>query len=131
MAVSENTVITLYRRETLCKATSGAIGTPVPPITHIAFGSGGADEAGNPIAPSEAATALTTEVERYPLDSVTYPVATTAAYTVSIPAADLAGVKINEAALIDSTGNVCAIRTFYTKIKDPGVVFLFGFNDEF
>ena len=57
--------------------------------------------------------------------------ATTARYIVTIPAADLAGEQISEAALVDSEGNFCAIRNMLAKGKDEGVAFIFTFDDEF
>jgi hypothetical protein len=129
---TENSVITLYRREVLTQATSGGINTPIPPITQIAFGDGGVDGGGDPVPPSGVATALTHEVARYNIDAPpTYPVTTTARYVVTIPANDLIGATINEAALVDQTGALCAIKTMFSKGKDSGVVFTFTFDDEF
>lgn len=127
---SENSVITLKRRIKLCQASSSA-GSPLAPITQIAFGSGGVDEGGEPIAPLETQEALKQEIKRYNVDSVTYPVETTARYTVTIPADELTGASINEAALVDSDGDLAAIKTMYTKRKDAGVTFTFEFDDEF
>ncbi len=120
-----NTVITDYRREQLCKITSGAISS-LPAIAEVAFG-----EAGNVLQPVGNQQALTHEIGRYTIDKVEYPVATTARYTVTIPAADLAGEQISEAALVDSEGNFCAIRNMLAKGKDEGVAFIFTFDDEF
>lgn len=128
--MAENSVITKARRISLCKITSGAIST-VSPITKIAFGDGGVDASGTPIPPSETQTALKHEIARYPIDSVEYPVDTTARYNVTIPKADLAGEKISEAALVDENGALCAIKTMYVKQKDDGVSFSFTFDDEF
>lgn len=125
-----NTVITDYRREQLCKITSGAI-SALAAIAEVAFGDGGVDEAGNVLQPVGSQQALTHEIGRYPIDRVEYPVATTARYTVIIPAADLAGEQISEAALVDSEGNFCAIRNMLAKGKDDGVAFIFTFDDEF
>lgn len=123
-------VITKARRKMLAEITSGKI-TTIPAITHIAFGSGGVDENGEPKQASETQTALFTEVQRYPIDSVTYPVDTTARYSVEIPEADLVSVKISEAGLIDTDGTLCAIKTMYIKQKDENVKFTFEFDDEF
>ena len=82
--MNENSVITRTRRIKFCQASSDAT-KPLPIITHIAFGSGGVNLSGEPIAPSEAQTALNTEIARYPVDSVTYPEETTARYAVTIP----------------------------------------------
>lgn len=123
-------VITKARRKMLAEITSGKI-TTIPAITHIAFGSGGVDAAGEPKQASETQTALFNEVQRYPVDSVTYPVDTTARYSVEIPEVDLVSVKISEAGLIDADGTLCAIKTMYVKQKDENVKFTFEFDDEF
>jgi len=128
--MAETSVITKTRRVALCKLTSGAIGA-IPAVTQIAFGDGGVDTNGNPITPVETQTALKREIARYPIDGVTYPVDTTARYTVTIPKEDLAGEKISEAALVDSSGALVAIKTMYVKQKDEGVSFSFTFDDEF
>ena len=130
MASNENSVVTDYRREKLCKITSGEIST-LAPVTHVAFGDGGVDGAGDPIPPDGSAVALTQELARYAIDGVTYPVPATARYTATIPANDLAGAEISEAALVDSDGELCAIKTMFVKRKDAGVTFTFTFDDEF
>lgn len=127
---SENSVITRKRRVKLCQASSSA-DKPLAHITQIAFGSGGVDESGEPVAPLETQEALKQEIKRYDVDSVTWPVDTTARYTVTIPADELTGEAINEAALVDSDGDLAAIKTMYTKRKDAGVTFTFEFDDEF
>lgn len=127
---SDNSVITRIRRVKLCQASSDA-GKPLAPITQIAFGSGGVDEEGNPLAPQPAQTALTKEIARYNVDSVAYPEETTARYTVTIPADEMTGETISEAALVDSAGDLAAIKTMYPKRKDAGVAFTFEFDDEF
>lgn len=128
--MAETSVITKARRVKLCKATSGAIST-VPAITHIAFGDGGTNSAGEPVAPLATQTALKHEVGRYQVKSISYPIETTARYTVTIPKADLVGKKISEAALVDAAGDLAAIKTMYAKGKDEGVEFTFTFDDEF
>lgn len=130
MAENTTSVITKARRIALCRLTSGAISS-MPAITHIAFGDGGVDASGNPIAPLDTQTALKREIARYPISGVSYPVDTTARYTVTIPKEDLAGEKISEAALVDSVGALMAIKTMYVKQKDEGVSFNFTFDDEF
>lgn len=128
--MAETSVITNYRRENLCKITSGAI-TSIPKIAKIAFGDGGVDEGGEPKTPLATQESLNSELARYDIDGVTYPNATTARYTVTIPKADLAGEKISEAALVDAAGKLCAIKNMYVKQKDEGVSFEFTFDDEF
>ena len=126
----ETSVITQFRRASLCRITSGDISS-LAPITHIAFGSGGVDSDGEPLIPTEQQTKLNSEIARYPIDGVDYIESTIAQYYVTIPEDDLAGLKISEAALVDSNGNLCAIKNFYVKQKDSGVSFVFAFNDEF
>lgn len=125
-----NTVITNWRREQLCKITSGAIES-IAPVTQVAFGDGALDENGEVLPPSASQTELLHEIGRYGIDKVEYPISTTARYTVTIPAADMAGAQISEAALVDSEGNLCAIRNMLAKGKDEGVAFIFTFDDEF
>lgn len=128
--MAETSIITKARRENLCKITSGAV-SAIPAVTHIAFGDGGVDANGEPVVPSETQTALNHEIARYPIDKVEYPTDTTAQYTVTIPKGDLIGEKISEAALVDRSGVLCAIKTMYVKQKDEGVSFIFTFDDEF
>jgi len=131
--MSENSIVTLRRRQALCEITSGKVAS-IPVITQIAFGSGGVNSSGEPIQPAKTATGLNAELARYNLDmdgGITYPIPTTARYKATIPAADLAGAEISEAALIDAGGGACAIKTFYVKRKDGGVTFTFTFDDEF
>lgn len=125
------TVKTTYRREMMCKVTSGAIST-VPAIATVAFGTGGVDSGGNVLSPSVNQTTLNNEVGRYVIDGVTYPETTTARYTVSLPANTLPdGTAISEAALVDSGGNFCAVCNMHSKEIDSGVEFVFTFDDEF
>ncbi len=130
MADSVNTITTNYRREQLCKITSGAV-TTIPKITHMAFGDQGVDASGAVIPPTGDQTALRHEVGRYAIDSVTYPVATTARYVATIPKADLPGVNLSEAALVDADGNLCNIRNMLPKGKDGDVAFIFTIDDEY
>jgi len=130
--VSMNSVITIFRREQLCRITSGAVST-IAPITHVSFGIGGTNANGDPIRPSETQKALNNQIAIYPISSITYPHEpnTVARYNVTIPAADLPGARISEAGLVDADGNLHAIQNFYDKGKDPGVPFSFAFDDKF
>lgn len=128
--MNEYSVITKTRRKKLCMAASDSE-KPLAVITHVAFGNGGVNESGEPLVPLETQTALNSELARYEVESVTYPEETTARYAVTIPKDALVGEKINEAALVDSDGDVVAIKTMYTKQKDEGVSFTFEFDDEF
>ncbi len=124
-----SSVVTKTRRESLCKITSGAVAN-IPKVTHIALGDAGVDSSGNPLNPSETQTALNHEVARYPAVAA-YPVSTTARYTITIPQGAHTGIKFSEAALVNSSGGLDAIKNFYPKQKDDDVSFTFTFDDEF
>jgi len=126
----DNSTITLYRREKLVQITSGVIST-LPPVAFMAFGNGGTNSEGMPIAPLDTETALKNEIARYPVVPVEFPISTTARYAATIPPSDLQDEVINEAALVDAEGNLCNIQAMYDKRKESGVSFTFVFHDEF
>lgn len=128
--MAETSIITKKRRILLCQITSGAI-TTLPKITHIALGTGGVNEDGEPLIPSDTQTSLNNQVGQYEIEPVAYPEETTARYTITVPEHELVGEKISEAGLIDEVGNLCAIKNMYVKQKDEGVTFSFTFDDEF
>lgn len=128
--MAETSIITKRRRVLLCQITSGAI-TTLPKITHIALGTGGVDENGEPFIPSDLQTALNHPIGQYEIAPVMYPEETTARYTITVPEHELVGEKISEAGLIDAQGNLCAVKNMYVKQKDDGVTFTFTFDDEF
>lgn len=128
--MTETSVITKARRVSLCKITSGAI-SALPKITHIALGTGGVDETGEPKIPLDTQTALNQQVGKYEVEPVEYPVETTARYTITVPEHELVGEKISEAGLLDEAGTLCAVKNMYVKQKDDGVTFTFTFDDEF
>ena len=130
MASNEFSIVTDYRRKSLCDITSGAIST-LPPITHVVLGSGGLNEDGSVRTPDARQTSLANELGRYRVTTPDRPVPTTARYTVTVPENELVGEVITEAALADSEGNLCAIRNMLPKGKDEGVEFTFTFDDEF
>lgn len=127
---SANSVTTNYRRIGLAQITSGVI-SAIPKITHIAIGDGGVDAEGDPVPPGESQTSLLHETARYAVSSPTFPVETTTRYSITIPKTEMSGAKINELALVDADGGLCAIKTMFTKQKDDDVIFTFDFDDEF
>lgn len=130
MASNTYSIITEFRRKSLCEITSGKI-TSIAPITDIAFGSGGCNIDGSVKTPDAKQTALNHEIGRFKTDPPTYPSDATARYTVTIPGNQLAGASISEAALVDADGHLCAIRNMLPKGKDDEVEFTFTFDDEF
>lgn len=130
MANRDYSISTAYRRKSLCQITSGAIDS-LPPVTQIALGSGGLNDDGTVKEPDIDQTALVVELGRFDVEQPTYPIDTTARYTVTIPEDALVGEVISEAGLLDSEGNLVAIRNMLPKGKDEGVEFTFTFDDEF
>lgn len=122
--------MTLYRRKNLTQITSGAVNT-IPKVAYIALGTGGVDEGGQIIIPSEDQTELKAEVGRYPVEPVEYPVETTARYTIIVPVGDLDGAAISELGIIDEAGGLCSIRACSPKIKNYDEEMAFVFDDEF
>ncbi|WP_435924808.1 phage tail-collar fiber domain-containing protein [Paenibacillus sp. DYY-L-2] len=124
-------VTMLQARKDMARARLGQIA--LPKITHIAFGTGGhaPGDVLTPVKPSETATALETEVARYPIASATLINDTTVQYKVVIPKGTLNGVVLTEQALIDQNGKVVAIKTFGAKKKEPEDEFTFTWDEDF
>lgn len=121
--------ITRYRRKQLALITSGMIET-IPKIKYIAFGDGGSYN-GVVKEPSELQENLFNEVKRYEVRDAQLVNDISVRYTIVVPESDMVGVKINEMALVDESGNICAIKTFADKVKDESVKFTFEFDDEY
>ncbi|MCL2201275.1 MAG: phage tail protein [Oscillospiraceae bacterium] len=141
MEENRNSIILIHRRVLLAKITSGELSV-MPHITHVAFGNGGVtfdgvDDRGRPIyteiPPKETQASLNSEVGRYPIAELSFPVdpPTTARYVTTIPLDDLPGESISEAALIDVNGDAHAIKTFLPVNKSPGIGLTFTFDDRF
>ncbi len=123
-----DTVITIAGREKLAKARAGVAN--LPPITHMAFGSGGVDGTGEPIIHANTVTQLGNEELRVVV-SISNPVVTTNRYSGSIGKLELADVQISEIGLFDEDGDLIAIRTFTKKQKDLGIEMIFEMDDVF
>lgn len=124
-----NSVTTDIARQKMAKARAGDITLPV--ITQMAFGSGGTDASGVPIAPNGSDVGLNHELLRKAIASHTYPVPTTCRYVGILEKTDLAGETINEIALYDSDGAMVCKKTFTNKVKDGDMEMIFEINDEF
>ncbi|WP_051321677.1 hypothetical protein [Chrysiogenes arsenatis] len=92
-------------------------GPALPPVAFMAFGDGGHNADLTPKAPSAAATALNHEVLRKPLALISLN-----GYEVEgkgvVEKAELIGVRISEAALLDAQGNVVGLKFFAPKVKE-------------
>ncbi|WDV47132.1 hypothetical protein PV797_05370 [Clostridiaceae bacterium M8S5] len=120
-------------REKLAKAHSGT--KALPEITHIAFGKGGTFLTEERHAPKELTGAETTlfdeVIRKEPVKS--FPDSYTARYTATIDADvdKLVGVDLNEACLIDTEGDMVAIKTFTNKGLEEKTVITFDYDAKF
>lgn len=124
-----NAVTTLKAREKMVKARAGDI--VLPKIVSMAFGSGGINPAGQPITPSAGDNRLKTEIFRKAVDGHKYISQMVCRYTCTLTKPELANKYINEIALVDSEGDLVAIKTFTNKGKDPDMEMIFEIDDEF
>lgn len=126
---SKNVVITKKGREKLVKARAGAL--TLPKITGMAFGSGGVNESGTVIAPTESQEKLTKELYRKEIDTYSFPNDTTCRYECTLTESELAGAEISEIGLYDADGDIVCIKTFTRKGKDDDVQQTYVLDDIF
>lgn len=113
--MAEAITVDAYRKRI---AKHMADNSALPPIAYMAFGDGGHNADLTPKAPSATATALTHEVLRKDLASITQEDGFSVTGKGVIEAADLAGVRISEAALLDTNGQLVGYKTFAPKLKE-------------
>lgn len=128
----ETNVVTQYRRKLLAQITSGAV-TAIPKIKFIAVGTGGLNADGTPKVPVATQAALEHELKQFDVGEPTFPVDTTARYTVDIQEtdADIDGQYLSEFALVDEAGKICAIRNTMKKGKAAGEQITIKMDDVF
>lgn len=124
-----NSIITLTAKRKLVRARKGEIALPV--IAGIAIGDGAIDEDGNLISPSEGDPFLKNELLRREYSRCEEVSNTCFRYRMELAANELAGKKINEAALYDTEGDLLAIRVFAGKPKDADMEMAFEYEDRF
>ena len=114
-------VITTVGRRKLCMAQAGD--AELPAITQMAWGAGGVDEAGNPIAITGNEIGLYQELLRKDIESHEYveEEQTTCRYAATLEAGELDDAYISEMGLYDSEGDLVAYRTFMRKGKDADI----------
>jgi len=98
-------------------ATHMAGGASLPAVAQMAFGDGGHDTAENPKPVPTSRTALFHERLRKPCAIVQIS-PTEVQATAYIDEAELVGVTVSEAALVDTAGNLIAMKTFAPKHKE-------------
>ncbi len=124
-------VITAVGRKKLCMAHAGDIELPV--ITQMAWGSGGADETGQPIDTTGNEISLYQELLRKDIESHSYvnEGKTTCRYTATLEAGELDNSYISEMGLYDEDGDLVAYRTFMRKGKDADIPQIYDMDEIF
>lgn len=124
-------VITAAGRKKLCMAHAGDI--ELPAITQMAWGSGGADETGQPIDTTGNEIGLYQELLRKDIESHEYvnQGQTTCRYTATLEAGELDNSYISEMGLYDSEGDLVAYRTFMRKGKDADIPQIYDMDEIF
>ena len=101
----------------------------LPPITQMAFGSGGVNAAGEVLELEAGQQNLKNELCRKDIDSIEVVNDTKIRYTCTLNEDELAGEEISEMALVDADGDVLTIKNFKAKGKDSDFTFTFKIND--
>ena len=130
--MADNTgVITAVGRKKLWMAHAGEIELPV--ITQMAWGSGGADETGQPIDTTGNEIGLYQELLRKDIESHSYvnEGKTTCRYTATLEAGELDNSYISEMGLYDEDGDLVAYRTFMRKGKDADIPQIYDMDEIF
>ena len=122
-------IITLAAKKKMVRARKGEIDLPV--IAGIAIGDGATDADGNLIPPLEEENSLKNELLRREYSRCEKVSDTCFRYRMELSADELAGKKINEAALYDAEGDLLAIRVFDGKPKDADMEMAFEYEDRF
>ena len=122
-------IITLIAKKKMALARKGEISLPV--IAGIAIGDGAADAEGRLILPSEEVPCLKNELLRREYARCEKVSDTCFRYRMELAADELAGKRINEAALYDAEGDLLAIRVFTNKPKDADMEMAFEYEDRF
>ena len=112
-------------------AHAGDIALPV--ITQMAWGSGGADETGQPLDTTGNEIGLYQELLRKDIESHVYvnEGQTTCRYTATLEAGELDNSYISEMGLYDEDGDLIAYRTFMRKGKDADIPQIYDMDEIF
>lgn len=122
-------VITLTAKRKMVQARKGEIA--LPKIIGIAIGDGAVDENGNLVFPDETDVQLKNELLRREYINCERVSDICYRYRMELGADELAGKRINEAALYDAEGDLLAIRVFGDKTKDADMEMAFEYEDAF
>jgi len=127
--MANNAVVLNQARTKMLKARAGVL--VLPKITGMAFGTGGVNASGTPIAPTRDMTSLRNEVFRKNIDGYTFTSDLICRYACTLAEAECAGKSISEIALVDAAGDLIAIKSFLAKGKDEDMQMTFQIDDQF
>jgi len=113
--MSEAVTLDAFRARIAAHMAGGAV---LPAVAQMAFGDGGHDAAENPKPVPSSRTALFHERLRKVCAAIVQINASEVQATAYIEEAELVGVAISEAALVDAAGNLIAMKTFAPKHKE-------------
>lgn len=124
-------VITVIGRRKICMAHAGDAQLPV--ITKMAWGDGGVDAAGQPLATTGNETGLYNQLLAKEIESHEYvnEEQTTCRYRATLEEGELSGKEISEMGLYDAEGDLIAYRTLLRKGKDPDVPQIYDMEEIF
>lgn len=122
-------ITTKQAKKKMALARKGDIVLPV--VAGIAIGDGAEGVDGALVEPSEGDNQLKHELLRRSYSKCEKMTESCYRYRMELSAEELAGEKINEAALYDSEGDLLAIRVFSSKTKDADMEVAFEVEDRF
>ena len=124
------TTVTNKAKKKMVEARAGI--ATLPPITKMAFGTGGVNGSGVVIDHTDAQNALYNEVLRKNIDGYTVISDTKIRYSCTIESGDLTdGTEISEIGLLDSAGDFVALKSFSKKGIDTDMETIFECDDSF
>ncbi len=122
-------IITSIARKKMVQARKGEI--TLPAVVGIAIGDGAENVDGELRELTEGEDSLKNELLRREYCRCEKITDTCYRYRIELAADELAGKKINEAALYDADGDLLAIRVFSGKPKDGDMEMAFEYDDKF
>lgn len=122
-------IITSIARKKMAQARKGEISLPA--VAGIAIGDGAENEEGLLTELTSEELSLKNELLRREYCRCEKVSDTCYRYRMELGGDELAGKKINEAALFDADGDLLAIRVFTGKMKDEDMEMAFEYDDRF
>ena len=125
--MANNAITTITAKRKMLLARAGA--QTLPQIAKMAFGNAGENETGVVTEPLEGQTALNSEIYRKEIDGYEIVNDTQIKYICTLAPEELAGQEISELALVDTDGDLLAIKNFKAVEKNGEFEMTFKVND--